>query len=142
MSIKLLTLDKERDYFSIHDTATKKDRTTFILGALDSRVAGKIMDSGSRIVVDTSRPSDEVETSIDQNEVSFTTVQFGLRGWRNLTDADGNEIPFATVNRRMMGKSYKIVDPVVLERLPTIIMRELAEEIMSVNTVSDSDGKK
>lgn len=141
MSIIGLSLEATRPYQSRLDPAKGTDEATvFRLGTLDSRIMGKIRDLATTINVDPSQPDDEVETSINQNEVFFQTVSYGLKGWEKFKDKNGNDIEFATITRRHSGQVYQIVDPDKLKLLPQSIIVELAQEIQKDNEVSNAQG--
>lgn len=137
-----LTLEGVRDFQSKYDPGKGTDQaTTFKLKALDSRVHGKVRDSATRVMVDPSRPSDEVETTIEQSEVHFMACSFGLAGWSNFQDARGNDVPFRTKKRNLGGRSYEIVDPDLMRTIPSAVIKELAEEIMKDNELKEIEGK-
>lgn len=142
MAIVGLTLDASRVHELDRDPAKgTPEATRFTLGTIDSRVFGKIRDKGTAFKMDPSRLDDEVETTINQEEVNFELCQFGILHWENFEDKDGQDIAFKTVKRNMRGKSYTIVDPDVLCRLPRIDLAELAKEISKDNDVTEDDAK-
>lgn len=114
----------------------------FILKTLDSRVYGMIQDEGASYRIDTRDPNpEEVESAVAYNGVLFMTCQFGIADWRNVVDAEGNEIEFKTIKKRMGGATYEIVDPSVLSRLPNKVISELSNEITRRNRLTDTEGK-
>lgn len=142
MPIIGLTLDATKDYVSRFDQpAEGEEATTFVLGTLDSRIFGMLRDKATTIHVDPNAPNDDVATSINMNEVAFQTVQYGLKGWRNLKDGAGNEIKFKTVKRNHGGQSYTVADPDVIKRLPQVVIAELSEEIRRENELDPADAK-
>jgi hypothetical protein len=142
MPIIGLTLDATKEYVSTLDSAKgTEEATVFVLGTLDSRVFGMLRDKGTTIHVDPNSPNDDVATSINMNEVAFQTVQYGLRGWRNLKDGKGEDIKFKTVKRNHGGQSYAVADPDVIKRLPQAIISELSEEIRRENELSADEAK-
>ncbi len=133
MSITGLSLSSTRHFESKYDPDKgTPGATRFTILTLDSRVAGKLRDMSTTMHLDPQRPDDEVETSINMEDVNFQTVQFGVT-WENLLDEDKNEIEYKTVGRRLGGKSYKIIDPDVLALVPLSVIQELAEEVRKVN---------
>lgn len=142
MSIIGLDLDATRVYELKRDPDRgTPEATRFTLGTIDSRVYGKIRDKSTAFKVDPKAPDDEVETSINQEETNFETCQFGITHWDNFVDPKGVEIVFKTIKRNMKGKSYTIVDPEVLCRLPRADLSELATEISKENDVTEDDAK-
>jgi hypothetical protein len=121
-----------------------EEASKFTLRALDSRVMAKLKDGAAKILVDPTRPDDAAETSINMENMNFETVQFGCEGWENVVDPDagnGALLEYDTVPRRLGGRSYKIVDPDVLCRVPLSTIRKMAEDIRAKNELSDDDAK-
>lgn len=142
MPIIGITLDSARDFVSSYDDAAgTPEATVFRIGTLDSRIFGLIRDKSTTMQVDPSRPSDEVQTQINANEVAFMAVQYGLRGWKNFRDSGGNDIPFKTIKRYHAGQSYTVVDPSILMRLPSVVLTELADEIRKDNEITEVEAK-
>ncbi len=138
MSITGLSLSSTRHFESKYDPDKGTEAATrFTILTLDSRVAGKLRDMSTTMHLDPQRPDDEVETSINMEDVNFQTVQFGVT-WENLLDVDGNEIEYKTIGRRLGGKSYKIIDPDVLALVPLSVIQELAEEVRKVNEFEEN----
>ena len=134
MSITGLSLSSTRPFESKYDPDRgTPSATKFTIATLDSRVAGKLRDMSTTMHLDPQRPDDEVETSINMEDVNFQTVQFGVSWWENLLDEDKNEIEYKTIGRRLGGKSYKIIDPDVLALVPLSVIQELADEVRKVN---------
>ncbi len=117
------------------------EATRFTIATLDSRVAGRLRDLGTTVKIDPNSPDDEVETTINMEDVNFQTVQFGVSGWENFVDKERKTIEFKTVGRRLGGKSYEVIDPEVLCRVPTAVIRELADEVRKENELSEDGGK-
>lgn len=141
MALTSLSLEKTRPYQSKLDPEYGTDEaTTFSLGTLDSRISGKIKDLATTINVDPTQLDDEVETSINQNEVFFQTVSYGLKGIKNFLDEKGDEVKFRTLTRRHSGQIYQVVDPDVLKLIPQAVIVELALEIQKDNEVSAAEG--
>lgn len=142
MPIVGLSLEATRDYYSKHDPDRGSPQATkFVIRTLDSRVMAALRDKGTTVMVDPTRPDDEVSTTINLNEVEFMTVQFGLEGWENLVDENGQHIPFRTEGRRLGGKSYQVAHPDILCRVPGAVIKELAAEINRVNDLTEEEEK-
>lgn len=142
MALKALSLSKSRIVESKYDPDKgTPDATKFTLGTLDSRVMGKLQDLVTTVAVDPTRPDDEVNTTINQQEFHFQVCQFGVQNIENLQDEGGNEIAFKTVGRRLGGHSYKIVDPEVLKLVPQAVIQEMAEAVMEDNQLTEAEAK-
>jgi hypothetical protein len=137
-----IKLDATRKYVSKLDPSKgTKDETVFEIGTLDSRIMGRIMDKATTITVDPARPEDEVSTQVNSSEAAFETVMYGLRGWSNFQDGDGNDIEFKTVKRNHGGASYKVADEALIKLLPRAVIIELAEEIRKDNELTETETK-
>ena len=142
MSIIGLDLDATRVHELKRDPAKgTPDATRFTLGTIDSRAYGQIRDKATAFKVDPNAPDEDIETSVNQEATNFELCQFGITHWENFQDKDGVDIPFRTVKRNMKGKSYHIVDPNVLCRVPRVDITELATEIAKDNDVTEEDAK-
>lgn len=140
--IRGIKLDSTRNFVSSLDPDKGTDKATvFEIGSLDSRIMGRITDKATTMSINPNRPDEEVDTTVNASEVAFETVQYGLRGWKNFVDEDGNEIPFKTVKRNHGGTSYRVVDEEVLKLLPRAIIGELANEIRKDNELSEAEAK-
>lgn len=141
MAVKSLSLGSTRKYElkSDPDKGTP-DATRFIIGTLDSRVVGKIMDAATSFFVDQKQLDDEIETSVNNSEKNFQACMYGLKGWENFKDEKNNDIPFKTVKRRHGGASYDAVDPEILKTIPQAFINELANEILKDNVVGEVEG--
>lgn len=141
MAVKALSLGSTRKYELKSDPDRGTDGATrFIIGTLDSRTVGRINDAATTMHVNPSRPDEEIETSINTSVRNFMACEFGLRGWENFKDDKGNDIKFRTVSRRHGGQSYAVVDPEIMNLLPYDVVAELANEVLSDNTMSLEEG--
>ena len=137
MPIFGLSLDTTRTYELSFDPAKgTPEATQFTLGALDSRVMGRIRDNATSIMID--RDDESISTNVNAHEMRFQTCMFGLRGWKNFADANGNQIAFATSSVTVGSVPYTVVDPNVLKRLPEEALAELAEAIRDINVLTEA----
>lgn len=142
MAIIGLTLAAEEAFQSDYDTKKgSKEATNFMLGTIDSRVMGRLRDDATSFAVNPSAPEEEVDVSVGQNTLFYLACQFGIKGWTQFRDKDGNDIPFRTQKRNMGGKSYTIVADEVLSRIPQPILAEIGEKIISLNEVTADEEK-
>lgn len=147
MAIKGISMDSTLEYVSDLDSAKGTDRelddgTRFILGTLTSRVQTGIRDKSTAFRQD--QDGDEVGLTAEfrPNESTYLTVQFGLKGWKNFLEQDGeNEIPFKTIQRQFGGKTYTVVSPESMDRLGLELTRELAGEIDKLNQPTQEEAK-
>ena len=143
MPIVGLAIDAERDFQSKYDPDRgKEDASVFIIGTLDSRIFGRIRDNLTEFRASAeSQLNQQASASVKKNEVDFLTVQYGLRGWRNVHKHDGEALEFTTVNDNRFGKNYKIVSSQVLRQIPSSVISELAEEIVGSNALDEDEIK-
>jgi len=69
------------------------------------------------------------------------TVRFGLKGWQNFKDKDGNERPFKTQKINKGGRVYEVCTDSTIRQIPLEVIRELAEAIRSANSLSEEEAK-
>ncbi len=145
MAIKALSLIHTWVFEDPDDPDFGTDEASkFTLHALDSRVMAKLKDGAAKITVDPSRPEELAETSINMEEMNFQTVMFGCEEWSNVPDPDSNPpslLDYETIPRRLGGKSYTVVDPEVLCRIPLSTIRAMADDIRAKNELSETEAK-
>jgi hypothetical protein len=143
MAIKTLRLTGTFDYQSVQDPALNTpDATVFTLRVLDSRVMGQIRDSAMALgAADDSRIDPRRSTILNVHESNFKTAQFGIVAWRNVQDADGNDVEFKTVKRVVGTTEYNVVDPELLKVLPQEVIDELALAVKDGNAVGKVEVK-
>lgn len=137
MPIIGLAIDAERDYQSDYDPAKgTEEASVFIIGTLDSRIYGRIRDNLTQFTASAeSQMNKQASASVKKNEVDFLTVQYGLRGWRNVLDSKEQALEYVTENDNRFGKNYKIVAAKVLRQIPNAVITELADEIIGTNAL-------
>jgi hypothetical protein len=141
MAIKQLSLSSVRPWQSKNDPDFgTPDATTFMIGVLDSHVLGQIKDMATSFKVDPSNPSDEVETTINRNEVNYHLAAYGIKDWKNFVGASGSQIAYKSVERRIAGSTYSMVDPELLKSIPQEIIAQIADEVTKDNEVSVAEG--
>lgn len=143
MAIIGMDLSTEKKFVFSGDSAKgTKDETVFRYGTLDSRILGILQDKATSVKVNPSAPDEDVDTQINSKAFQFEVVQFGCRGWSNFKAANGDDIEFKTVKLNRGGKSYTVVDPDVMARIPGIVLDEFAQKIMSANEMTPDEGNE
>lgn len=137
MAIKALTLEATTRYVSKFDP-DQENPTIWVLGTLDSRVMAMLRDRSTRMMVDPSRPDDEVETTINTDAVNFDTVAYGLLDVENF-GCDEGDVPFKTRQVNHYGAKYRMVETDFLRRVPMKIIRELAKKLLKDNMLSEEE---
>jgi hypothetical protein len=142
MALVGIRLDATREYQSkeLDDNYGTPEAVVFKLGTLSSRVLVLLRDSATKFVPD---PNDmtNVTAQFLPNHSSFETVRYGLKGWTNFRDHEGNDIPFKTVTRTVAGLSMDAVDNDTMDVIPIDLIRELAEEITRDNVLDEEKAK-
>jgi hypothetical protein len=131
---------EQKEYVSPNDP-DGSDPTTWILGTLDLRARTYIQDETATFEVSSERPTDKAGVKLRIGERNVLIVRFGLKGWRNLKDAHGQEIPFEQDTVPLDGKSYPVVARRLIEMLPYELIEELAGAILALNTLMEHDRK-
>lgn len=131
---------------NLHNTQTKshpadkEDPTLWQIGVLDSRVLGIIEDKATSITIDNTDLDGETGVQMAANAVAYAIAQFGLRGFTNFTNDDG-EVVFETERKVLGGKPYEVVKSSILETIPSDVVKWLASEVKALNTLTQSEGK-
>lgn len=73
-----------------------------------------------------------------RTEKAYETVQRGLTGWENFSDARGNPIPFERSTASLSGNFVTVVSEESMNQLPVSAVYEIAEEILRVNGMTDA----
>lgn len=142
MPIMGISLEATSVFESEYDSAKgTPEATKFKLGTLDSRIYGRLKDQSTSITIDPQKAKEEITTNINGNEVAFNTVVYGLRGWENFRDGEGNDIKFHTLKRTHGDTSYRIADPALVMMIPQVIIQELAEAIRVANEMPEAEAK-
>lgn len=153
MSLVGLRADATRDFSVSIDPAFEKavegkrgklkdgaSPTVFTLGTLTARVQVFLRDQATKFRPDPDN-EDKVVAEFSPNAAAYETVRFGLRGWSNFTDEDGNELKFSTVEKQLAGRTYNVVSEESMDLLHADVIREISEELTKVNTLSEEEAK-
>ncbi len=136
-----IRIGETREYQSPNDP-DPANPTVWTLGALDLRSRTFIQDETTAFEVSSSqKPTDRASVKLRLSERNVLLARFGLKGWRNLKDAQGQEIPFEQDVLPIDGKSYSIAAKRLIEQLPYELIEELAAEILSLNALTEHDRK-
>jgi hypothetical protein len=151
MAIRGLTLSSVKRYISPLDPAYKhppetkpeydvpeivQDEslcTVAVLRPLDVFASTYVGDS----TLDTSGG----QLAINMNRSYLETVRFGLSDLLNFEDEHGDVVKFETVSRQIAGRAYNVVTDAVLAKVPPFLVREWANEIRALSTVTADEAK-
>jgi len=140
MALVGMNLSGVRQYVSKDDPARDQDdyptadATVFELGSLDVFLMSWVYDRAMSL-------GDNGQMALNTNATNLDAVRFGLKGWRNFRDEQGNDIPFKTKQQAVNGKTYTVVADESLQYLSIALVRELAAEIKQVNQVTKEEAK-
>lgn len=138
--IVALDLTTARDYISKYDTGEPK--TVFKIGVIDSITRAKIEDDEFEFSVNRQDPSSGSGMRISRRQLNIQVVRYGLRGWENVKDLQGNVVLFQTATEQAPdGSSRRVAADASLNVLPPLLLAELATVITSSNMLSEQDSK-
>ena len=142
MKIRAINLSRTiKHQLSFDEAAGTDDATTFLLGALDSRVFSVIKDKATALPVSAFSNPDGAMASLNMNQTNFEIVVFGLKGWENFRDEEDNQIAYKTVHTQLGTRTYTTVDPELVALFPDEVIAELANKIMDFNSPTEEERK-
>jgi hypothetical protein len=154
MAVKGLTLSTVKVIESVMDDAKGTEAATkFIIGAIDAFVSTHVYDMtlvfGESDVLTETIDDKGVKTfaktqtaQVMLNKSNLEVVRFGLKGWDGFKDDKSNDILFTTVTRIVNGKQYTVVSDDCLGRMDVMLIRELANQIRTINVLTTADAVK
>lgn len=84
---------------------------------------------------------DMIPVQITAGRQKALAVYYGLRGWENFMDEVGNAVPFKAVTESVAGVTVRHASWESVNRIPSEIRRELANEIMRLHGLKESEKK-
>ena len=139
MAIKGLSHFENERYASRLDDAEDMHKTWWILGPLDVNCRAFIGDNQTILVMDASGGNGILTRAATRN---LDAVRLGLKGVENFKDPSGSDIKLDFVDRVIGGKVYKVVSDEFISKIPPIIVAELGDKIMELNTFNEDLRKK
>lgn len=121
MGIKGISLGETKDYVSQYDKDEPK--TIWKLGALDSEIFDLLGE--------------------DKNPLRLMSdaVRFGLKGFENFKDGNGNIVKFDTISRAVGSYNYKVVSDNIMKIIPPQVKSELGGEILKISKLDEGEIK-
>jgi len=121
MGIKGISLGETKDFISQYDKDEPK--TMWKLGALDSEIFDLLGE--------------------DKNPLRLMSdaVRFGLKGFENFKDGNGNVIKFDTVSRAVGPYNYKVVADSIMKIIPPQVKTEIGTEILKMSKLNEDEVK-
>jgi hypothetical protein len=117
-----ISLSETKDFISTSDTSEPK--TIFKLGVLDAEAfasLGEFVNNPLKMMLE--------------------IVRFGLKGFENFKDSNGNEVKFSAISKSVSSYNYKVVSDSVLKIIPSHIINEIVAEIMQMSKLGESEAK-
>ena len=137
MSVTVFDVAETREYTLKADT---EDPTTWIIGRVDHRLWSSIQDKYQRFALNDLGAEAKGTVSFDLNARNDDFVRFGIKGWRNLKDKQGNDVAFSTESTQTaVGNRQGLADR-MLEMIRPFVA-ELAAEIEAFNGVTRAEQK-
>lgn len=137
--LKAFDVNQIRRYSLKGDTG--ENPTVFLLGVIDSRLFYFLRDRSKSFGLNTQGDDAPATINLELDQYSYKVVKYGLRGWENFEHADGSPVKFATRNESIPGVGPRTgLTDQALDFLKPYI-KELAEEILKDNEVSEQDEK-
>ena len=116
--------------------------TVFNLGLLDSHLRAFIEDQTTSFEFSSKNPKEPAKANINASKRNLLVVKFGLKGLENFLDPrDNKPVKFDTVSAPVNGKNYKAVTDEIISMFPKVLIDELADVILSENTLSENEIK-
>lgn len=143
MAIKALTFGEQYDYVSKLDPGRDEDNdekaTVWKLGVIDALLLADIEDDAYEFALSDDQAVEEKSTTtkLHINRRNVVLVQHGLKGWENFTDADGNPIKYTSKSIVRNGREAQVVSDKLISLIPPPVIKELAEELLNTNSVSE-----
>lgn len=117
----------------------KENPTIWIIGAIDSITASKIIANLGRIEVTDEKPQYVLNNDIANND--FEIVKYGLKGVKNWS-LNGQPVELVFEKELVSKTEVNIVTRESLSMIPLYAIHELAMEIWGSNNVKEDLGKK
>lgn len=137
MALKAITRNRVRQFESDFDDAKGTDQATvFTVGALSPRLSAMIRDKSTSIGASAS--SEETTVNVNINSANLEFVRYGLKGWTNFVDEDGNLVEFTTSRDK---DGNEVASEESISALAEPVIQELAREINDFNTLSEKQRK-
>lgn len=112
--------------------------TIWKLSGLDVFLDARVWDASAEF---SQTEQGRTEARVNIAVGSIEAVRYGLKGWENFTDRQGNQIPFRTEQRRIAGREYQAVPDDLLRLIPLNDMFELSRKIRELSRLTETAAK-
>lgn len=117
-----INLSETKNYTSKYDSGEKK--TVWKIGVLDSESMTVVMEEETKVL-----------------KTTAMAVRFGLRGFENFFDAQGNPVEFVTEQKILGGRPVHVISDKIMKIIPSPVVLELGTEILKMAQLSESEIK-
>jgi hypothetical protein len=121
VGIKGLGLGETQDYISQYDK--EEPKTIWKLGVLDSEIFDLLGEEKNPL------------------RIMSEAIRFGLKGFENFKDSNGNVVKFDTVSRAVGSYNYKVVANNIMKIIPPQVKTELGSEILKMSKLNEDEIK-
>lgn len=130
-----------RQFISAHET-DKENPTTFEIGMIDPEVASDLTDESSSFKFSSDDPKEKAIMTISFSRRNLMLLRFGLKNVTNLIDPQTSKpIKFDTTAYSLRGRSYNVASSEVIAAIPPEVRREIAQEILKDNALTEENIK-
>ncbi len=135
------------DVYATREFILKVDKedanpVVFQIGMLDPFLRAEVNDKLSGYSVNKNGSEALADVHIHAHTRNITVVRYGLKGWKNFKDAQGNDVKFDTISEAIPKVGNRpIVSVECIKRLKANWVNELAEAIMDDNVLVEQDEK-
>lgn len=136
--MRLINPDRSEEYV-LEGERGSADPTVFVLGALDGRIMAYINDAVTKFEMDGKAKGAAPDPVFRLGTRRWLLVKYGLRGWRRLCDARGQEVAPSFDQVPHGKRSYQAVPDMIIEQIPEHAMTELAEAIANQNELTEAE---
>lgn len=124
-----------------HEERVRNGATVFWLGTLPVDLRTKIEDGLVGFVDAASGASQTASLRVNTARQNLEALRFGLKGFENFQDPDGNQIKFETEKVSLDGRTYDAVTLECLAHFDTRVINELGGQVRRANAVSAVERK-
>jgi hypothetical protein len=129
-----------KKYISPNDP-DQNNPTVFWHGIIDPALTSWIEGKCFNATMNDKGKDVERTVNINVTKHDILTVKYGLRNIENFTDPEGNPVQIQFGNHNILGINYNAVPDEILNMLGVQLIKELAEQIVGNQTVTEEQKK-
>lgn len=143
MALNGLSSLESEEYISRDDPCKTREEgaTIFFLQNIPSAVMARISDMQSAQQV--SLMDGATQTFVQRNSAKAREAfKYGVSGWENFADKEGNPIAPEFEQAMVGGESLKVMTEKVMNKIPLAIIREVGDAAFNKNSLTEPQRKK